>query len=88
MRDWDNLILVFVSISGVIEVLLIYSNRISLTHQLVGYLRIVKILRMITMAQKWTSLGDLLRKLGKTLKDIRSFSILLLIVIVTYALIG
>lgn len=51
-------------------------------------MRAFRLLRVFKLAKSWQSLQNLLRTISETLKDIRSFSILLLLYLYSYTLIG
>ncbi len=43
---------------------------------------------MLKLSKSWKALGDLLKTLGKSLKDISQFSLLLLLFMYIFALLG
>ena len=51
-------------------------------------LRAVRLLRVFKLARSWTSFRDLLVKMYITLKDIRNFTVLMLIFMFIYTLLG
>lgn len=50
--------------------------------------RSFRLLRIFKIARSWTSFQELLTKIGKTLKDLWSFLILLMIIIFCFAMVG
>jgi len=54
----------------------------------ISALRAVRLLRVFKLARSWTSFRDLLQKMYITLKDIRNFSVLMLLFIFIYTLLG
>lgn len=56
--------------------------------QFLSVFRGFRILRLLKLVKSWKKLQDLLSTMGNTLKDLRNFSVLLLICIITYTLLG
>jgi len=54
----------------------------------ISALRAVRLLRIFKLARSWTSFRELLQKMVITLKDIRNFSVLMLIFMFIYTLLG
>ena len=54
----------------------------------ISALRAVRLLRVFKLARSWTSFRELLAKMIVTLKDIRNFSVLLLLFMFIYTLLG
>jgi voltage-dependent calcium channel L type alpha-1D len=54
----------------------------------ISALRAVRLLRVFKLARSWTSFRELLAKMIITLKDIRNFSVLLLLFMFIYTLLG
>jgi hypothetical protein len=54
----------------------------------ISALRAVRLLRVFKLARSWNSFRDLLAKMIVTLKDIRNFSVLMLIFMFIYTLLG
>ena len=50
--------------------------------------RALRLLRMLKLSKSWKALGDLLVTLGKSFKDISQFSLLLLLFMYIFALLG
>jgi hypothetical protein len=48
----------------------------------------IRLLRVFKLARTWKNFQNILMKIGKTLKDIRNFSVLLFLFIFTYTLLG
>jgi hypothetical protein len=48
----------------------------------------VRLLRVFKLARSWKSFQEMLIKIGKTVKDISSFSVLLFLFMFTYTLLG
>ena len=51
-------------------------------------MRAFRLLRVFKLAKSWKKFGELLKTIGKTLKDVSNFSILLFLLIFTYTLLG
>ena len=54
----------------------------------ISALRTFRLLRVFRLARNWTGLRDLLVIIGKTLKDMSNFSVLLLLLMFIYTLVG
>lgn len=54
----------------------------------VSVFRGFRLLRIFKLARNWKTFHDLLKTIGRTMKDIRDFSILVLLFIVIYSLLG
>lgn len=54
----------------------------------ISALRAIRLLRVFKLARSWTSFRDLLQKMIITLKDIRNFSVLMLIFMFIFTLLG
>jgi hypothetical protein len=54
----------------------------------ISALRAVRLLRVFKLARSWTSFRELLSKMIITLKDIRNFSVLMLLFMFIYTLLG
>ena len=50
--------------------------------------RTFRLLRVFKLARSWTGLRNLLVTIGKTLKDISNFTVLLLLIMFIYTLVG
>jgi voltage-dependent calcium channel L type alpha-1D len=87
VKDIYNILDLFIVIIGSIEFSL-FLQGIHPGEKVFGALRIARFLRLVNIASRWTGLGTLLSTIKRTLKDLRSFSILMVILLVTYSLIG
>ena len=54
----------------------------------ISALRAFRLLRVFKIAKSWKKLQDLLKTIGKTLKDVSNFSVLLFLFMFTYTLLG
>ena len=54
----------------------------------ISALRAIRLLRVFKLARSWTSFRELLEKMVITLKDIRNFSVLMLIFMFIFTLLG
>jgi hypothetical protein len=54
----------------------------------ISALRAIRLLRVFKLARSWTSFRELLQKMIITLKDIRNFSVLMLIFMFIFTLLG
>ena len=50
--------------------------------------RALRLLRMMKLSKSWAALADILRKTGQSLKDISNFSLLLILFMYIFALLG
>lgn len=72
---------------------IVYSNASSVSSgfngksQVTG-LRAIRLLRVFKLAKSWKKLDNLIKTIWRTLIDVASFSVLLFLIIFTYALIG
>jgi len=50
--------------------------------------RALRLLRMLKLSKSWKALGEILRKMGTSVKGISNFSLLLLLFLYIFALLG
>jgi hypothetical protein len=75
-------------ILSTIEVILFYSGVSGSGGSAISAFRAFRLLRVFKLAKSWTSLRNLLITVGKCLRDVSYFSILLLLFMFIYTLIG
>ena len=56
--------------------------------QILNALRALRLLRLLKLAKVWTKLEEILQKTAKSFKDIGSFSLLLILFMYIFALLG
>lgn len=88
VKDKNNILAALVAASLLTEEFLFKYSSIKISEQNIGLLRILAITRLVSIADQFTNLRVLLGQIKRTLKDIGSFTVLLVIMIVTYALMG
>ena len=90
VRDKFNLFDGFIVIVSLIEIIHSYSGlgKATGSRGAIPAFRTFRLLRIFKLARSWTGLRDLLVTIGKTLKDISNFTVLMLLFIFIYSLVG
>lgn len=87
-RDAFNLFDCFVVNIGIVDSIITNLELLDIEAGAFTSLRAVRLLRVFKLARSWTSFRDLLVKMYITLKDIRNFTVLMLIFMFIYTLLG
>mmetsp|Transcript_27304 Transcript_27304/g.12718 ORF Transcript_27304/g.12718 Transcript_27304/m.12718 type:complete len:159 (-) Transcript_27304:403-879(-) len=88
-RDRFNLFDAFIVIVSTLDVVISLAGiDLGGSANTVTAFRTFRLLRVFKLARSWVSLRNLLVTIGRTLKDISNFSILLFIIIFIYTLVG
>lgn len=83
---FDAVVVILSSID--IAVMFLFYGKDSGSNSAISALRAFRLLRIFKLAKTWKDFQELLKTIGNTLKDISNFSILLLIFMFTYTLLG
>ena len=86
-KDYFNIfdcIIVISSVADIIATQIITDSSVGA----ITALRAFRLLRIFKLAKQWISFQNLLKTVGRTLKDVSTFSILLFLFIFIYALLG
>ena len=87
--DAFNLFDCFVVNAGIVDLLITKLGSLGTSGAgALSSLRAVRLLRVFKLARSWTSFRDLLVKMYITLKDIRNFTVLMLIIMFIFTLLG
>jgi hypothetical protein len=88
-RDKFNLFDCAIVVISFLESVMAWANFNALGNSgAISAFRGVRLLRVFKLARSWKSFQEMLIKIGKTVKDISSFSILLFLFMFTYTLLG
>lgn len=88
VRDKFNLFDGFIVIISLVEWTLLQSFSSDTIGPLFRILRALRLLRVIKLARSWTTLQDIISKMFASLKDISSFTFLLVLFMFIFALLG
>jgi hypothetical protein len=80
----------FIVMISTVEVILSYINIGSEVSSggAISAFRGIRLLRVFKLARSWTSFQEILKKIGSSIKDIQTFSVLLALFIFIYNLLG
>ena len=88
VRDVFNLFDGLIVVLSIVEIII---DKLSTSFSSKGALtafRAIRLLRIFKLVRSWSSLRNLLKTMARTLLDIRDFSVLLLIFMFVFALVG
>lgn len=75
-------------IVSLVEMIYDLSSTISNRKGIVSAFRAFRMIRIFKLARSWKSFQIMIIKIGNTIKDVANYSVLLLIVMFTYSLLG
>ena len=78
----------FIVVISFIEMVYEFSNSSKSKTGIVSAFRAFRMIRIFKLARSWKSFQTMLIKIGLTIKDVANYTILLLIVMFTYSLLG
>jgi len=88
IADKFNVFDAIIVVLNTVDIMLSVSNIGKVGNQTLSVFRGFRILRLLKLVKSWKNLQELLSTIGNTLKDIRNFSVLLLVTVFTYTLLG
>jgi len=88
VADKFNIFDAVIVILNTVDIVLSQTSIGKIGNSTLSVFRGFRILRLLKLVKSWKNLQELLSTIGNTLKDIRNFSVLLLVTLFTYTLLG
>jgi Ion transport protein len=88
LGDPMNLFHTFIVLSSIVDIGIAYMSGRSLGGSAVTAIRAVRLIRVFKLAKTWKKFRFLIKTMVKTAKDVATFSILLVLFVFTYTLLG
>ena len=88
LRDNFNLFDALIVIANLVAFILSYASQTYSSRKVLAAFRGARLLRIFRLVHSWKALKNLLKKMGKTIIDLKDFSILFLFFIFVFSLLG